>query len=462
MKLPYGNAIILAPMVRIGTLPMRLLSLDYGCDIVYSEELIDWKLIQSERRVNDILNTIDFIDKTDGAIVFRTCDREKNRVVLQMGTADPQRALKAANLVKNDVAAIDVNMGCPKEFSVKGGMGSALLCDPDRAVSIMKTLVEGLECPVTCKVRVLQDPDETVKFCQRLADTGIAAIAIHGRRKEERPQHPNHDDIIRLVAKNLSIPVIANGGSLNIEKYEDIGKFKKETNCASVMIARAAQWNCSIFRKDGLLPLDDVIKSYLHYCVKFDNPLPNSKYAVQCMLRDLQASEKGQALLESQTLLEVCRIWGLEEYCEKMTTEFRKKGLFARRDIIPEHAKGLSPDDDVIELKCAFLRGIYKNDKELPKSHLLIWARRKGCDDPIYETKQIDKRFKSVVTIDGQKYSSLFWEKNKRWAEQAAALVCLCSRGIVDSEHLKKLGAMQCNEPHQPSDTKKRKIADED
>lgn len=100
-------------------------------------------------------------------------------------------------------------MGCPKEFSVKGGMGAALLCDPDRAVSIMKTLVEGLDCSVTCKVRVLPDPDETVKFCQRLANTGIAAIAIHGRTKTERPQDANHNDIIRLVAQNLSIPVIA-------------------------------------------------------------------------------------------------------------------------------------------------------------------------------------------------------------------------------------------------------------
>ncbi|KAG8334341.1 tRNA-dihydrouridine(20) synthase [NAD(P)+]-like protein [Homalodisca vitripennis] len=95
----YRDKVILAPMVRIGTLPMRLLSLDYGADIVYSEELIDWKLLRCERRVNDILNTVDFIDTSDRSLVFRTCERERGKVVLQIGTSDPDRALKAAKIV---------------------------------------------------------------------------------------------------------------------------------------------------------------------------------------------------------------------------------------------------------------------------------------------------------------------------------------------------------------------------
>ena len=59
--------------------------------------------------------------------MFRTCAKEKDRVVLQMGTADPQRALNVAKLVEKDVAGIDVNMGCPKEYSTKGGMGAAIV-----------------------------------------------------------------------------------------------------------------------------------------------------------------------------------------------------------------------------------------------------------------------------------------------------------------------------------------------
>ena len=79
----YKDKIILGPMVRIGTLPMRLLALQYGADLVYTDEIIDFKLIKSKRYVNDALGTIDFIDDT-GVVVFRTCSLEKDRVILQV------------------------------------------------------------------------------------------------------------------------------------------------------------------------------------------------------------------------------------------------------------------------------------------------------------------------------------------------------------------------------------------
>jgi tRNA-dihydrouridine synthase 2 len=110
---------------------------------------------------------------------------------------------------ENDVAGIDVNMGCPKEFSVKGGMGSALLTQPEKAQEILRTLVHGVRIPVTCKIRILSDLESTVKLCKGLASCGIAAIAVHGRTKEERPRHMNHNDVIRVVAESVNIPVIA-------------------------------------------------------------------------------------------------------------------------------------------------------------------------------------------------------------------------------------------------------------
>lgn len=78
---------------------------------------------------------------------------EKGKVVLQLGTANAERALKVAKMVENDVAAIDINMGCPKDFSLKGGMGAALLTNPERAKSILNTLVQNVKIPVTCKIR---------------------------------------------------------------------------------------------------------------------------------------------------------------------------------------------------------------------------------------------------------------------------------------------------------------------
>lgn len=101
----------------------------------------------------DILGTVDYIDRHNGQIIFRTCPLERGKVVLQLGTASAERALKIAKMVEKDVSAIDINMGCPKQFSLKGGMGAALLSDPERAKSILTLLVQNISIPVTCKIR---------------------------------------------------------------------------------------------------------------------------------------------------------------------------------------------------------------------------------------------------------------------------------------------------------------------
>ncbi|KAJ4923576.1 hypothetical protein JOQ06_004114, partial [Pogonophryne albipinna] len=186
-RLSFRNITALAPMVRVGTLPMRLLALDYGADVVI--ELIDIKMAQCERVVNEVLHTVDFVAPDE------------------RGTADPDRALIVAKLVEKDVAAIDVNMGCPKEYSTKGGMGAALLSDPVKIVAILRTLVTGVSIPVTCKIRIL--PTETVSLVRRIEETGVAAVAVHGRLREERPRHPLHCDVIKAVAEAVSVPIIA-------------------------------------------------------------------------------------------------------------------------------------------------------------------------------------------------------------------------------------------------------------
>lgn len=112
-------------------------------------------------------------------------------------------------------------------------------------------------------------------------------------------------DILKKVAESVNIPVIANGGSREIEKYSDIDKFRKECGTDSVMIARAAEWNVSIFRRDGMLPLDDVIKRYLKLCVDYDNSPSNTKYCIQNMLKEQQETPKGKQFLACQTLEQI-------------------------------------------------------------------------------------------------------------------------------------------------------------
>merc|ERR1712142_355528 len=107
------GAVVLAPMVRIGTLPMRLLALRNGADLVYGQELVDHKILSCTRVVNRTLQTVDYM-MSNGEVMFRTCAEERDRIIFQVGTCSAERARKVGEMIQKDVAGIDVNMGCPK------------------------------------------------------------------------------------------------------------------------------------------------------------------------------------------------------------------------------------------------------------------------------------------------------------------------------------------------------------
>ncbi|XP_076064823.1 dihydrouridine synthase 2 [Oratosquilla oratoria] len=440
----YAGKVIVAPMVRVGTLPFRLLALDYGADLVYTEETIDWKMLRSVMKENKALGTVDFVDKTDGTVFFRTCAQEKEKVIFQIGTSDPQRALQVGKMIEKYVAGLDVNMGCPKEFSLKGGMGAALLTQPEKAKSILTTLVQGLDIPVTCKVRLLPTLEQTLEFCRMVEGCGVAAIAVHGRTKEERPRHPNNNDIIREITKVLKIPVIANGGSKEMINYEAIEKFRQDTNSASVMVARAAMWNCSVLRNEGILPLDTVIQSYLKYCIDYDNAFTYTKYTVQNMLRDLQETPKGKAFLETQTLEELCKIWDLSEHFRVIRTHQYKVSQAKEEEsgsiVMPttiEEVNILRHNQDgqeIVEMPLQFIRGNFCN-ADVPKMILNTYVFKNDLSGPKFTFEMREKFFTATVDVGGIKYRSTLLEKSRRYAEQCAALVCLHACRVVDKTY---------------------------
>ncbi|XP_073461226.1 tRNA-dihydrouridine(20) synthase [NAD(P)+]-like isoform X8 [Aquarana catesbeiana] len=455
MGLSFSDKIILAPMVRVGTLPMRLLALDYGADIVYCEELVDLKMLQCKRVVNEVLQTVDYVSPTE-RIVFQTCEREKGCVVFQMGTADAKRALAVAKLVENDVAAIDVNMGCPKEYSTKGGMGAALLSSPEKIEEVLKTLVNGISKPVTCKIRILPTVEETVSLVKMIEKTGVAAIAVHGRKKEERPQHPVHCDFIKAIAEAVSIPVIANGGSQEIiREFVDIEAFKSLTAASSVMLARAAMWNPSIFRREGILSINDVIHDYIRHAVHYDNHYTNTKYCLCQMLRDQLESSLGKKLHAAQSTKEICEIFGMTTFYESFTLsqEARRESL----NIINQGTLEFDDKNEEIvdatqlpvkfEKRKTFQKGTITNliikarrkdylPQITPKMVLLEWCRKEKLPQPVYQTVQrsLDRFFHSVVTVNEKKYCSFLWDKSKKLAEQAAAIVCLRTLGLPEGK----------------------------
>ena len=150
-------------MVRASTIPLRSLAYKYGADFAYTEEFIDRSLSSTQRVVNTSLGTIDYVkfdpnhhtritttrrkvSKGHDSLLLLRIDPalERHRLVCQIGTGSAPHALQAAVKVHQDVAAIDINMGCPKKFSTSGGMGSALLQDPDRACEIIRTIVHNI------------------------------------------------------------------------------------------------------------------------------------------------------------------------------------------------------------------------------------------------------------------------------------------------------------------------------
>jgi len=418
-------------MVRIGTLPMRLLALRYGADLVYSEEIVDHKMVYCTRVENKLLGTIDYV-ASDGVVVFRTCEEEKKKLIFQMGTSDPDRALQVAKMIENDVSGLDINMGCPKEFSIKGGMGAALLTQPDKVQKILTTLVSGLSIPVTCKIRILPELTDTLNLVKMIEKTGVKAIGVHGRTKEERSSLPCHDDYIAKISEVIKIPVIANGGSLVIKTYEDITAFKKNTGCSSVMLARAAQWNPSIFRKDGPIPLDEIICEYIKIALQYDYWKENIKYVLCKMIGDMTKTEQYQQVQSARDIRDICVAFGLEEYRQTLLKERDKLKKKMEDEDIPEPSEKRFKKEHLITLAVDYNRKLYSNTIT-PLTAVYEYCKKRNIDMPEFTTTEDpDRTFRSTMKLDGLSYTTMLRKRKKKTAEQSAALVFLQYHNIPD------------------------------
>ncbi|KAM9967495.1 hypothetical protein ACTFIW_001579 [Dictyostelium discoideum] len=317
----YYNKKIMAPMVRVGTYPMRILAYNYGCDIAYSEELIDLKLMKSTRVVNEKLKTIDFIAK-DQTLCYRTSEKDV-RNVLQLGTASSMTALEAAKVVCNDICALDINMGCPKFFSVQGGMGSALLSKPETIKDILTTLKRNLNgIPITCKIRLLSTDQETIDLLRIIESTGVSAIGVHCRMIPERPRDPAHWDRLENILGNasFSVPIIANG---DIFEHADIEKIKKQTKVDSIMIARGVVKNVSIFSKPSPIDLKQIIQEYTEIAYQTNNSPVNTKYVINSMLNEnnITTNKEAKAMSSARDYDTITKIWGINDKFKQFCLE---------------------------------------------------------------------------------------------------------------------------------------------
>ncbi|WP_099469256.1 tRNA dihydrouridine synthase DusB [Konateibacter massiliensis] len=236
MKLKIGNVelennLILAPMAGVTDLPFRLLCKQQGAGLLCME-MVSAKAIHYKNKNTESLMEI---------------HEEENPVSLQLFGSDPHIMSEIAKQIEEKPFDIlDINMGCPVPKVVNNMEGSALMKDPKLVREIVTQTVKAIQKPVTVKIRKGFDAAHinAVEIAKIIEDSGAAAIAVHGRTREQYYSGKADWDIIRQVKESVSIPVIGNG---DVDSPQSAAKLLEETNCDGIMIGRGAQGNPWLF-----------------------------------------------------------------------------------------------------------------------------------------------------------------------------------------------------------------------
>lgn len=224
---------ILAPMAGVSDIAYRLLAKEHGASMVCTEMVSAMGIKYKNERTHDLLRM----------------EKVEHPVSMQIFGSDPEAIALGAKVVANAGADIvDINMGCPVKKVVSSGDGSALMKTPDLAARVAEAAVNAVDVPVTVKMRIGWDNEHinVVDFAKRIESTGVSAVAVHGRTREQMYMGCADWSYIKEVKDALSIPVIGNG---DIWTPEDAFHMIEETGCDAVMIGRGAQGNPWIFER---------------------------------------------------------------------------------------------------------------------------------------------------------------------------------------------------------------------
>ena len=238
------NNVILAPMAGVSDLPFRLLCRELGAGLVCME-MVSAKAILYNNKNTDSLMEI---------------HPQELPVSLQLFGSDPDIISEQAKRIEErPFAILDINMGCPVPKVVNNGEGSALLKNPKLVEEILTKLVKAIDKPVTVKIRkgFNDESVNAVEIAKIAENCGVAAVAVHGRTREQYYSGKADWEIIARVKDAVKIPVIGNG---DVDSPQAAEALLKQTGCDGVMIGRAAQGNPWIFRdvvsylEKGIIP----------------------------------------------------------------------------------------------------------------------------------------------------------------------------------------------------------------
>lgn len=347
----YRGKVVLAPMVRSGELPARLLALKYGADLVWGPETIDKSMIGTTKQINPRNSTIDYsrissnggrnpsVPVKENNIYRLHPTREHGRLIFQIGTSSPATAVEAAKLVAPHVAGIDVNAGCPKPFSTSGGMGAALLQTPDHLASILAALVTEVgnvfEIGISVKIRLLETPEKTEALVRKLCATGITGLTVHCRTTPMRPRERAVREQLRMIAdvcRGEGVACVMNG---DVKNRDEALQLIQEFGVDGAMIATAAEANPSSFRsteEGGLLPWREVVEEYMKTALAIDNKYGNTKFTLgQLIPGKLEVYRK---VTGCKTYTEACEALEFDDLLDQAQDVDERLGLGRAHDLI--------------------------------------------------------------------------------------------------------------------------------
>ncbi|KAG2265194.1 hypothetical protein Bca52824_072273 [Brassica carinata] len=294
---------IVAPMVDNSELPFRLLCQKYGAQAAYTPMLHSRIFTETDNRNKE----------------FTTCEEDRPLFV-QFCANDPDTLLEAAKKVEPCCDYVDINLGCPQRIARRGNYGAFLMDNLPLVKSLVEKLAQNLTVPVSCKIRIFPNLQDTLNYAKMLEDAGCSLLASDW-------------GAIKEVRNALRIPVLANG---NVRCIEDVEDCIKETGVEGVLSAETLLENPAVFAGfrttewakgseeeegyvDGGLDQGDLVVEYLKLCEKHPVPWRMIRSHVHKMLGDwFRVHPQVREQLNAQNILTFEFLYGLVDQLKEL------------------------------------------------------------------------------------------------------------------------------------------------